>query len=143
MRDALRLLLFTIGIVIALSFCCLLSSCGSEKYVIAPPEVIHDTTVETQIFRDSVYCHDSVFVNAYTRNDTVFLERVKTKVERVARDRVDTFIQIKTDTLSVPYEVVKEKELNSYDKVALASGRWLLPLLLIIVIFFIVRAIYK
>lgn len=143
MKEALKLLLYTVIAVIALSLCCLLSSCGHERYIIAPPEVIHDTVVEHTIISDTVIRKDSVYVERYVKGDTVFVERDKSHYEYNGKVRVDTFIRIKTDTLSVPYEVVKEKELNLYDRVALASGRWLLPLLLIIVIFFIARFIYK
>lgn len=143
MREVLRLLLFTIGTATALAFCFILSSCGHEKLIYVPGPSVHDTVVEHSILSDTVVKKDSVYVERYVKGDTVFVERDKSHYEYNAKVRVDTLYKSRVDTLTITNVVEVEKELNAYDKVALASGRWLLPLLLIIVIFLVVRAIYK
>ena len=82
--------------------------CGCKtKYV--PVEVVRtDTTYITQHRLDSIYLHDSTYI--HERGDTVLVEKWHTAWRE--RERIDTLIQHRSDTIAVPYpmEVVKEVE---------------------------------
>lgn len=143
MKDALKILLFTVGIVVALSICCFLTSCGSEKLIYVPGPSVHDTVVEHSILSDTVVRKDSVYVERYVKGDTVFVEKSKEHYEYNGKFRVDTVYKSRTDTLTITNVVEVEKELNSYDKVALASGRWLLPLFILLLVVGAVVAYFK
>lgn len=85
--------------VLALMMC----SCKSVEYV---PVIEHhtDTTYITKHQRDSVWLHDSISVKE--KGDTVRIEKWHTKyIEKVTHD---TTYVVKTDSIPVPYEVIKE-----------------------------------
>ena len=81
----------------------LLTSCTSTK-VVEVEKVRTDTTYITKWQRDSVWLHDSIHVTE--RGDTIRIERWHTKY--VEREVHDTLYRAKTDSIPVPYEVVKE-----------------------------------
>jgi len=108
--------------------------CGCKTKYVAVPEYHYKDSVTIRHQIDSVWLHDSVFVNQYTKGDTVCL--VKTAVRYKTRDRIvrDTMLVVRRD--SVPYPVEKrvtEYKTRWYDKacrvVALAAlaidGLWL------------------
>lgn len=143
MKDALRVLLFTVGLVAALSICCLLTACGGEKLIYVPGPSVHDTVVEHTILSDTVIKKDSVYVERYVKGDTVFVEKSKEHYEFNGKFRVDTLYKSRTDTLTITNVVEVEKELNAYDRVALAGGRWLLPLFLLLLAISAVALYFK
>lgn len=96
-----------------------LSSCKSVQYV--PVETVKKEYVnktDTFVQKDSVYCHDSVYV--IKSGDTI--TTYKTKF--VYKDRwkevikIDTFI--KTDSIQVPYPV--EKKLTKWQQMKMQTG---------------------
>lgn len=80
-----------------------LTGCTTTK-VVTVPEVHTDTTYITQHQRDSVWLHDSIHVTE--RGDTIRIERWHTKY--ISKEVHDTLYRAKTDSIPVPYEVVKE-----------------------------------
>ena len=56
----------------------LLVGCTTTRYV-PVPSVSVDSVYVDRFHRDSVYLHDSVFVNQYSKGDTVFVDKVVTK----------------------------------------------------------------
>jgi len=84
-------------------FISLLAGCRT-KYVAVPTVQIRDSIV-TKVQRDSVALHDSVFVNTYTRGDTVFVDKVKAMYLYKDRLRVDTVAVVKRDTVT---QVIRE-----------------------------------
>ena len=89
--------------VIMLGLCAMCSSCTTTKYV---PVIEHhtDTLIQTKVQKDSIYVHDSVTVSQ--KGDTVRIEKWHTKY--VSKEVHDTTYISKTDSVPVPYEVVKE-----------------------------------
>ena len=85
--------------VLALMMC----SCKSIEYV---PVIEHhtDTTYITKHQRDSVWLHDSISVKE--KGDTVLIEKWHTKYRE--KQVHDTTYVAKTDSVPVPYEVIKE-----------------------------------
>lgn len=94
----------------------LLAGCTVTRYV---PTVHYRDSLVMRLQRDSVYFHDSVFVNTHIKGDTVFRDRTKTTILYKDRLRTDTVVVNRTDTVSVVQEV--EKSPHWYDK----ACRWM------------------
>lgn len=93
-----------INILFICLFICLLTACKTTKYVEVP--VVTEKTHTEQILRtDSVYIQDSVFVNQYVKGDTVYRDKEKIKLVRVAKHDTIT----KCDTIP---KIVKVKEVQ-------------------------------
>ena len=80
-----------------------LTSCTTTR-VVTVEKVKTDTTYITKHQRDSVWLHDSIHVTE--RGDTIRIEKWHTKY--IEREVHDTLYRAKTDSIPVPYEVVKE-----------------------------------
>lgn len=120
----------------------LLTSCTTTK-VVEVDRVKTDTTYITKWQRDSVWLHDSIRVRE--KGDSVWIERWHTKF--VDREVHDTLYQAKTDSIPVPYEVIKEvpAELSGWQKLRLWLGNIVLLALLGVVIYYVVKCykVYK
>ena len=100
-----------------------LVGCKTKEYV---PVVEHhtDTLRVVQHHRDSIYLHDSTFVREYVQGDTV---RIVTEMWHTKyRDRLktDTLYRSRTDSVPVPYPVIKEvkKPLTMIEKALMGTG---------------------
>ena len=80
-----------------------LTGCTTTK-VVTVPEVHTDMTYITQHQRDSIWLHDSIHVTEH--GDTIRIERWHTKY--ISKEVHDTLYRATTDSIPVPYEVVKE-----------------------------------
>jgi hypothetical protein len=80
-----------------------LTSCTTTR-VVTVEKVKTDTTYITKHQRDSIWLHDSIHVTE--KGDTIRIERWHTKY--IEREVHDTLYRAKTDSIPVPYEVVKE-----------------------------------
>lgn len=131
---------YIIGILVGLMAAVLLAGCTTTKYVTVP-EVHHDTVRVTQQQRDSIYLHDSIFVQTLTRGDTVFL--TTDRWHTLYRDRWshDTVYQSRTDTIPKPYpvEVKVPAELTWWQRTRLHLANILLGVIAIAGIVWIVR----
>lgn len=112
----------------------LLYSCKSVKYV-----PVETTKIEyrDKFLKDSIYLHDSVFVQK--KGDTLFLERYKYLYKnKYIRDSI--FLN---DTIRVPYPVAVVKEVKApltfWQMFQIWSGRVLLGLILLALVYFFVK----
>ena len=112
------------------------TGCKTTTYV---PVVEHhtDTIRAVQHHRDSIYLHDSTFVREFIQGDTV---RIITEMWHTKyRDRLktDTIYRSRTDSVPVPYPVVKEvkKPLTLIEKGLMGTG--IAALTAILIFFFI------
>ncbi len=110
-------------IIVMIAAVAMLSGCKTTEYV---PVMEHhtDTLWRTQHHRDSIYLHDSTFVREYVHGDTV---RIITEMWHTKfRDRLktDTIYRSRTDSIPVPYPVIKEvkKPLNFFEKAMMGTG---------------------
>ena len=110
-------------IIVMIAAAVALAGCKTKEYV---PVVEHhtDTLRLVQHHRDSIYLHDSTFVREYIQGDTV---RIITEMWHTKyRDRLktDTLYRSRTDSVPVPYPVVKEvkKPLNFFEKALMGTG---------------------
>lgn len=87
--------------VIALIFC------GCKTKAVTVEKVRTDTKYVTQLQRDSIHIHDSIFVNQWQKGDTVF--QVRDRWHAMWRDRLlhDTIYMSIVDSVPVPYPVEK------------------------------------
>ena len=93
-----------LGMLVAVAVLALLMcSCKSVEYV---PVIEHhtDTTYITKHQLDSVWLHDSIAVKE--KGDTIMIEKWHTKYRE--KQVHDTTYVAKTDSVPVPYEVIKE-----------------------------------
>ena len=126
----MKKLIFAIILVFAVC------GCKTKEYVTVP--VLHtDTLRVVQHHRDSIYLHDSTFVREYVQGDTV---RVVTEMWHTKfRDRLktDTIYRSRTDSVPVPYPVIKEvkKPLPLIEKGLMGTG--IAALTAILIFFFI------
>lgn len=102
-----------------LLLCAFFGSCTTER-VVTVEKVRTDTLRENHTQRDSIYIHDSTLVKE--KGDTVWVERWHTQY----RDRWhhDSVYVAKTDSVPVPYPVIREveKPLSATQKGLIAIG---------------------
>lgn len=115
------------NLIFAIILSVVMVSCKTKEYV---PVVEHhtDTLRLVQHHRDSIYLHDSTFVREYIQGDTV---RIVTEMWHTKyRDRLktDTIYRSRTDSVPVPYPVVKEvaAKLSAWQKFRLHLANILL-----------------
>ncbi len=106
------------GLFLVLLACLVLCGCKTVKYVPVPSVSVDSVYVDMWL-RDSVYLHDSVFVNHYSKGDTVFVDKVVTKYKYKDRWRYDTVAIVRVDSVRVPYPV--EKELSWWEETRMHS----------------------
>ena len=107
------------------------SSCRTTQYI-KVPEVHTDTLYVERVKRDSIRIetvkHDSIRIRE--KGDTVLIERWHTEWRDRWRDRTirDSIYIAKHDTISVPYEVVKEvpAQFNRWQRFRMQLGSLLL-----------------
>lgn len=78
-------------LLVALLVCVLLGSCKTVKEKDIERVEVHDTVRMVTVKRDSVVRYDSVFVNQYTKGDTVYRDKDVIRyayIDRVKRDTV-------------------------------------------------------
>jgi hypothetical protein len=96
-----------------------LTSCTTTR-VVTVEKVKTDTTYITKQQRDSVWLHDSIHVTE--RGDTIRIERWHTKY--ISKEVHDTLYRAKTDSIPVPYEVIKEvpRQSNWFERIMFCTG---------------------
>ena len=113
--------LFTL-IIVMIAAAVALAGCKTREVVVTEHHT--DTLRLTQHHRDSIYLPDSTFVREYIQGDTV---RIVTEMWHTKyRDRLktDTLYRSRTDSVPVPYPVVKEvkKPLTMIEKGLMGTG---------------------
>ena len=113
--------LFTL-IIVMIAAAVALAGCKTREVVVTEHHT--DTLRLVQHHRDSIYLHDSTFVREFVQGDTV---RIVTEMWHTKyRDRLktDTLYRSRTDSVPVPYPVVKEvkKPLTMIEKALMGTG---------------------
>lgn len=127
------------GLFLGMLACLVLAGCKTVRYV--PVETVRTDSVYVDRFmRDSVYLHDSVFVNQYMQGDTVFVDKLVTKYKYKDRWRYDTVAVVRADSVRVPYPV--EKDLSWWQQTRLAAFP-ILTVTIIVLVFIIAWLVKK
>lgn len=108
-------LVIILGMLLLWALC----SCTKTEYITVE-KVRKDTTYINKVQRDSIYLHDSTFVKV--AGDTVWIERWHTKWQNHLEH--DTVYKARTDSVPVPYPVMKyvEKKLSWFQKTLIGVG---------------------
>lgn len=112
--------------------------CKSVEYV---PVIEHrtDTVYQSKVVHDSIYQHDSTYIKE--KGDSVYIERWHTKY--VLKEKTDTLYESRVDSIPVPYEVVKEveveKSLSWWQSARMHIGGIVCWLLLILAIYGVMK----
>ena len=135
---------FVLIIIFALAMCALLGSCTTTKYVLIP-EYHTDTVRIVQHQRDSIYLSDSIYVNDFVRDDTVYKTVERWHTQYRDRWRTDTIYQSKRDSIPYPVEVTKEvpAELTWWQQTRLLLANIVLILLAVACVVWAVRLYIK
>lgn len=106
-----------VALLLAMMF--MVASCTTTKYVTVEKVKI-DTTYITKEKRDSIWLHDSTFVEK--KGDTLLIERWHTKYRDAYQ--IDTIYRATHDTIPQPYPVIQmvEKKLNWAQKSLMTVG---------------------
>ena len=109
-------------IIVMIAAAVALAGCKTREVVVTEHHT--DTLRVVQHHRDSIYLHDSTFVREYIQGDTV---RIVTEMWHTKfRDRLktDTLYRSRTDSVPVPYPVIKEvkKPLTMIEKAMMGTG---------------------
>lgn len=137
-------LLFMVMILLTFLICSLFTSCKSHEPTIVE-RVRTDTVRITQQQRDSIYLRDSIFVNQWQSGDTIFQVRDRWHTQYVAKEVRDTFYKVRTDSVPVPYPVIKKvpAELTWWQQVRIHLANIVLWTLLFIAIVFVIKKMKK
>lgn len=105
---------------IILALVILLSGCAQKREVIVMESGRADTLRITVEKRDSIFIHDSIKVTE--KGDTVRIEKWHTKY--VEKQVHDTTYVAKTDSIPVPYEVIKEvpRKVSKTERALMIAG---------------------
>lgn len=110
--------------LIIFAFALMMCACKTHEKIVTVEKVTHDTLWHEKTERDSIYLHDSIFVNQFTKGDTIF--QIKDRWHTEYRDKYiyDTISIAKVDSVPVPYEVQVEveKKLSWWQKLLMALG---------------------
>lgn len=113
-----------------------LTGCKQTEYVVVP-EYHTDTLRISQIVTDSVYKHDSIYVEH--KGDTVKIE--KWHIEWRDHAVHDTVYKSRMDSIPKPYPVIKEvpAELSWWQKTQMYAGDALLLVVVAVLAFLVFR----
>lgn len=111
------------------------SSCTQTKYVEKMVEVVkRDTLYQVKIKRDSIHLKDSIYLNVYTKGDTVYRDKYRERIQYINKLKTDTVYKSKVDTV---YKNV------TVEKIVQDPGTWFFDLVkLISAILLLVGGIY-
>lgn len=105
-NNGFDVIVLVIAAILMTALVMMCSGCKQTEYI---PVIEHktDTMYISKVQRDSIYLHDSTFIQL--KGDTIFFEKWHTKyIEKLTHDT--TYVATH-DTIPQPYEVVKiEKE---------------------------------
>ena len=122
-------------IALAIALMLAFSGCTTTRYV---PVEHHttDTVYQSKLQRDSIWLHDSIFVSQQQRGDTILLTTTKWRTKYIERLSHDTLYVAKTDSVPVPYEVIKEvpAKLSSLQTGLMVSGLFAILALILVVV---------
>ena len=95
---------------LSILICLLLVACRTSR---TEPTVVYNSSLDTvrlvTLQYDSIYLHDSIFVNQYIHGDTVFRDRDRWHTLYKYIQHTDTVYESRIDSIPIPYQVIVEK----------------------------------
>ena len=129
-KGCFRSIVFIIVTLVLLCLTLCLVGCKSTEYVEVP--VIHtDTLIQTKVQRDSIWKHDSIFVNQWQSGDTIFQVKDRWHTKYVESIKRDTVYVSKTDTVTKTITLTKTDTLTWWQQTRLHLANIMLWLALL------------
>lgn len=101
----------------------LLTSCSTPRSVVVERVVTKtDTLYKTNVRADTLRILDSVFVNQYTKGDTVYKEKTTWKWRDKVSIKTDTIYKVALQTDSVRLPIPVERKLSTWEKTKMYVG---------------------
>ena len=134
-EKTMKVLTWAIAGIVLMLFVGLLAGCTTTRYV-EVEKVHHDSIYITKLQKDSIYLHDSVWVEK--SGDTILIQKWRTKY--IEKQIHDTTYVAKRDTIPQPYpqEVYIEKKLNWLQRTLMYAGGFSICA---IIIFLIIKSL--
>lgn len=128
------------ALLMVIAIILMLFSCKTTRYI-TMPEVHTDTVRIAHHQRDSVWLHDSIFVNQYMQGDTVYQYKERWHTLYQARLLHDTAYISRRDTVSVPVPIEKKvpAQLTKFQQMRLWIGNIVLVALAVLAAIWIFR----
>jgi hypothetical protein len=120
-KGCFRSVIFIIVTLVLLCLTLCLVGCKSTEYVEVP--VIHtDTLIQTKVQRDSIWKHDSIFINQWQRGDTIFQVKDRWHTKYVESIKHDTVYISKRDTITKTITLTKNDTLTWWQQTRMHLG---------------------
>lgn len=139
-----------LGLLVALAVCAMLPSCKRVQYI-EKPVVLERKTTDTLLINtfslDSIYVHDSVYINTYQRGDTIFRDINRDHTEYNGKSGGGVVYKVRVD--SVPYKVevpvIKEveKPLTKWEQFKMNVGGGAIVAVVVLLGLFVRRIVKK
>lgn len=114
------------GLLIGFIVCALLSilcGCSTTRPVVVERVIMKtDTLYKTNVRADTLRILDSVFVNQYTKDDTVYKEKTIWKWRDKVSIKTDTIYKVALQTDSVRLPIPVERKLSTWEKTQMYVG---------------------
>jgi len=99
-------------IIAAVMLCCIM--CGCSPKIIEHVTIKTDTCYIAKTQRDSVWLHDSIFVNQWMKGDTVYQQRDRWHTKYIEKQVHDTTLVATHDTIQVVQTKEVPRRLSSF-----------------------------
>jgi hypothetical protein len=125
--------------MIAVALITLFCGCKTVTKIVEVEKVRTDTTYITKHQRDSIHVHDSVYLHEYTLGDTVYIEKVRWRIDIKEKLRIDTIYMSKTDTVKVEKTETVIQQESKWKRLGKMIGQMLLVLLMLFAVYCIIK----
>lgn len=106
-------------------------------YVPIEKEVVkYDSIYITKVRVDSIYDRDSIYINSYTKGDTIFVDKYKYVYRYKDKVRVDTMVVNKVDSVYIEKPMMVEKQLSWWQKFKQDVGGFAIGIALLLILAF-------
>lgn len=130
-KGCFRSVIFIIVTLVLLCLTLCLVGCKSTEYVEVP--VVHtDTLIQTKVQRDSIWKHDSIFVNQWQAGDTIFQVKDRWHTKYVESIKHDTVYVSKCNTITKTITKTKTADLTWWQETRLHLANIMLWLALLV-----------
>ena len=105
-------------------------------YVPIEKEVVkYDSIYITKVRVDSIYDRDSIYINTYTKGDTIFQDKYKYVYRYKDKLRIDTMLVERVDSVYIEKPVMVEKQLSWWRKLKQDIGGMAIGIVLILLLY--------
>lgn len=119
---------FAVVMTICIGFIMCCTSCSSAKPVVLE-RTLHDTAYVERMRVDSILQRDSVWLEVYSKGDTVYKNKYVDRWRDRLRIRHDTVYATRTDSVRVP--PVQERKISKWERLLVTVGKGFMYILFV------------